>query len=249
MKFLSLIQWGTVPSWFTVGSLLLALRIVLRDRKSSERAQVHSLGIWSEIDGTPSLPGGTRNDQIMFRFLFKNSSELPLEVAQVAWSFNTVWGIREPDLVACDNHEVKASIEVRRYVPGKKDTRRYLTEMQIPPGQEKPTSWWPIILAETAPEDDAILSFLSGGIKEVIDYMLVIDNSGRRWKVRPRKSKPAKRIRWYSWSLPNYPPEWQNPIWRRMRTSKAKAKALVKKARKQIENKRRDRPDAVSDAK
>lgn len=47
-------DWGTIPAWFSAilsgGSVLLALYIILRDRKKAERADATQVVCWTSID-------------------------------------------------------------------------------------------------------------------------------------------------------------------------------------------------------
>lgn len=215
-------DFGDVPSWIGAGSLLLAFRIFLKDRSRSDRAQVDTVGIWGDIERGTVLPGGSRNDGVKVQMHIRNAADLPIEVHQVAFSFNTQWGIPVGD----------ASQPVHKFVPGKADVMRTMTPVGVAPRKKWSGSWVPINLTHTAPADDAELSFLSDGVKCVITYALITDNAGRRWETRQRQGKLAKRIRWYSRTGEYYPLEWQNPVGRKFRIFKAKAKQRMRRIRR-----------------
>lgn len=216
---------GNVPSWIGAGSLLLAFRIFLRDRSRSDRAHVDKVGIWGDIERGVVLPGGPRNDDVKVQIHIRNATELPIEVHQVAFTFHTRWGIPVGDAP-------EPIVRVRQYVPGKADVMRFMGPVGIAPQTTWEGQWTPVNLTHTAPADDAELYFFSDGVKCVITYALITDNAGRRWEARQRQGKPAKRIRWYSRSGAHYPVEWQNPIGRKFRIFKAKAKERTRNIRR-----------------
>jgi hypothetical protein len=208
---------GNIPSWIGAGSLLLAFRIFLRDRSRSDRAQVDTVGIWGDIERDVVVSGGPRNDDVKVQIRIKNASDAPIEVNRVAFTFHTQWVIPTDDTS-------DPAVRVRRCVPGRTDVMRFMGPIGIAPQTTWEGQWIPINLTHTAPAEDAELFFFSDGVKCVILYSLITDNAGRRWEARQRKGKAAKRIRWYSRSGTHYPVEWQNPIGRRFRIFKAKAK-------------------------
>jgi hypothetical protein len=225
-------HWGDVPEWLAAGSLLLAFQIFRRDRAKSDRAQVDSVGVWPEVRGSASLPGGPRHDEVGIRWCIRNASDRPVEVDQVAWSFETQWGVPAPTQPVPPDHPDFPALEVRKYVPGKPDVLRLLGMMAVPPQKTQRSLWFPIVLTGLAPDADALLSFMSGGIRPIVKYILVTDNSGRRWETRLKRGKRARRIHWYSRRGPHYPSEWQSPVGRRFRALKAKAREWARKLRR-----------------
>jgi hypothetical protein len=97
---------------------------------------------------------------------------------------------------------------------------RFIGPIEISPQTTWKSQWVAVNLTHTAPENAAWLDFTSEGMRCAISYALITDNAGRRWETRHQKGKQAKRIHWYSRSGINYPPEWQNPIGRRVRVLK-----------------------------
>jgi hypothetical protein len=47
---------GNVPAWLGAGSLILACLVFMRDRTSSERAQVDLVGAWATVEYERSAP-------------------------------------------------------------------------------------------------------------------------------------------------------------------------------------------------
>jgi hypothetical protein len=218
-------NWGDVPEWLAAASLLLAFRIFLRDRARSDRAQADKVGIWGKIKRDPSFLSGQRVDDVEVQMCIRNASDLPIEVIQTAWTLQTRWGIPFGD------HPYPEVI-ARQYVNGKPDVMRFLGAVGVAPQETWQSQWYPISLTHTAPADDAMLLIFSEGVKCVIRYALITDNAGRRWEIRQRQGKSAKRIRWYSRSGPHYPVEWQNPAARTFRVLKARAKERSKNLRR-----------------
>jgi hypothetical protein len=204
----------------------------LRDRARSDRTQVDTVGIWGMIKRDPALPGGRRVDDVEIKIHIRNASELPIEVIQMAWTLQTQW------LIPSEDHPYP-EVMVRRSMKGKPDVMRFLGAVGVAPQETFASQWYPTNLAHTAPADDTLLLFFSEGVKCVISYALITDNADRRWEVRQRQGKPAKRIRWYSRSGPHYPVDWQNPVGRRFRVLKAKAKEWVRQSRERARNLRR----------
>jgi hypothetical protein len=222
----------TFRSGLPLAPLLLAFQIFRRDRVKSDRAQVDSVGVWPEVTVRASLPGGPRHDAVEIRWCIRNASDRPVEVDQVAWSFETQWGVHVPTQPVPPDHPDYPALEVRKYVPGKPDDLRLLNMMAVAPQETQKSFWFPIVLTGLAPEIDALLSFMSGGVKPVIKYVLVTDNAGRRWEMRLKRGKRARRIYWYSRRGPYYPSEWQGPLGRRFRTLKVMARAWARKLRR-----------------
>jgi hypothetical protein len=219
-------NWGDVPEWLAAGSLLLAFRIFLRDRARSDRAQADKVGIWGKIKRDPSFLSGQRVDDVEVQMCIRNASDLPIEVIQIAWTLQTRWGIPFGD------NKPYPELPIRQYVKGKADVMRFLGAVGAAPQETWQSQWYKVNLTHTAPADDAMLLIFSEGVKCVISYALITDNAGRRWEVRQRQGKSAKRIRWYSRSAPHYPMEWQNPVARRFRVLKAEAKEWARNLRR-----------------
>ena len=224
-------DWGNIPAWIGAGSLLLAFRIFLRDRNKADRGQVDALGVWWEIDGEPSMPGMRRVDDIKFRIMVRNASDLPIEATQIAWTIKTRWAVpdlTQPLLPKTDPNYPGVYI-VRA---GLDDSLRFTGPAKIPPQQTFEGQWLTINLTHTAPEKEAWLDPTSEGLQCVIIYGLFTDNAGRRWETRHQKGKQARRIRWYSRTDPYYPIAWQNRIGRGSRVVKARLSERVKRYRR-----------------
>jgi hypothetical protein len=202
---------GTVPAWLGAGSLLLAFRIFLRDRSRSDRAQVDGVGVWGVIQrGGGDRPGRTLHDEVKVRIVIRNATDLPIEVHQVAFTFQTKWVVAPTDV---DDIAVRAL----GGTTGKTDMLRFMGPTGIAPRETTDGSWVTVNLARLAPVDGARLSIYSDGVKCVIMHALIVDNAGRRWEARQKQGKSAKRIRWYSRPGKSYPMEWQSPAWRKIR--------------------------------
>jgi hypothetical protein len=73
----------------------------------------------------------------------------------------------------------------------------------VPPGDTL-TMPFPVNVAHLAPEG-AVQLFPIRGVTATASWLLVIDNVGRRWVVRPREGR-AKRWRWYRRREEHWPP-------------------------------------------
>jgi hypothetical protein len=219
---------GNLPSWIGAGSLLLAFRIFLRDRSSSDRAQVDAVGIWGDINREAVSPGKPRNDDIRVQIHIRNATDLPVEVHSLAFTFQARW------VVPSFSDELPGpGPDFREETPGKADTSRFFGPIGIAPQKTWDSQWITVNMTHTAPADSASLVFTSDGVKCVIKYALIVDNAGRRWETRQRQGKPARRVRWHTHSGEYYPAEWQNVLGRRFRVLKSKAKGRIRDIRTQ----------------
>ncbi len=86
------LDWGNVPAWLGAGSLILAYLVIMRDRTSSERAQVDLVGAWTTVEYERSAPDvSPRVESGMVTGHVRNASELPVRVAQIAYKVESRW--------------------------------------------------------------------------------------------------------------------------------------------------------------
>ena len=189
------VDLGNVPSWLGAVSLLLAFAIFVRDRRSTDRAQVDRLGIWfteayeRRMPGTGS-PG--RVEEATIQVHVRNASDLPAEAVRLAYEVRTRWLVPAGELAYAETDGTGA-------------LRLFNDNVRIPPGEtlELPS---PVNVAHLAPEGAVQLAPF-GGVTGAVDWLFVIDNAGRRWRVRPRRER-ARRWRWY-----HRPSEYQPRKW------------------------------------
>lgn len=228
-----------MPAWLGAGSLLLAFRIFLRDRSRADREQVDKVGVWWTCEAES-------DDLIKVQWYFRNGTELPLQIRTVSWRHRVEWRVPWVDPVGeregtipmkavtlpqpfAHSHHRLAPQETLSVVP-------YSLWLEEPPPDVPDYRWL------EKPQPDATVS-TRDGISCVIDYMLVVDNAGRRWEVRPERGGPAMRVRWYSWRGRFYPTDWLPQPWRGIRQRRV---ALRIRRRRQLAS--RDvaaRPDGV----
>jgi hypothetical protein len=65
-----------------------------------------------------------------------------------------------------------------------------------------------------------------------VSWLLVVDNAGRRWELRPAKGRRAKRIRWYHRPREYQPLDWFSPPVRRLVMMRSKVRAGWEKLRR-----------------
>jgi hypothetical protein len=181
-------DWGTVPGWLAAGSLILAFVIFLRDRRNAERSQVDLVGAWGE--GTHELiaPGEAEVIQATINLHLRNASELPVTVKQLAHEVHTRWF-----------HEVQEHSVVRVYdlVDAAEPLRAFVNDLQLAPGETKELGPYGFNLAHLAPDGSNQLAW-PNGVTVRVAWLLLIDNAGRRWVVKPQKGRRARRVlRWW----------------------------------------------------
>ena len=63
----------------------------------------------------------------------------------------------------------------------------------VPPGETRSLPF-PVNVAHLAPPD-AVQLGLTDGVTPFVDWLLVVDNAGRKWEVRPETGRRAKQVR------------------------------------------------------
>jgi hypothetical protein len=210
------VDWGTVPTWIAgvAGgiSLVLALSIFLRDHINAERAQVDRIGPsrkvsypWRALD-VPELAA-----QATAEFTVRNASDLPVHVAQLAFVLRTKWAVLDTDQPAVKS----GALDVWTPVPGTDAFWSIFAPFDVAPQEVWTSGPKEQDLSHLAPEGATQLWLGGDGVKCDIAWMLIRDNAGRRWEVRPGIARRAKRIRWYSRAKEFQPPLWFSPLGRR----------------------------------
>jgi len=191
---------GTVPAWLGAGSLLLAFVIFSRDRGNTARAQVDRVGVWFTETYERRFPGvgpdQGRVEEATIAVHVRNASDLPVQVVQLAYEVRTRWMVPVLPESPVPAHEETA---------GDGCVRQFLDDFRVPPGEtlDMPS---PVNVAHLAPEG-AVQLALFRGVTGAASWLLVVDNVGRRWIVRPRKGR-ARRLRWYRRREEYWPRRW-----------------------------------------
>jgi len=79
------ISWGTAPDWVaaigTVGTLAIALAILIADRKSRERSQADRFVTWSSTTYSANIIEGVKRESWVLDVFSHNASDAPIPVA------------------------------------------------------------------------------------------------------------------------------------------------------------------------
>jgi hypothetical protein len=194
------VDLGTVPAWLGAGSLLLAFVIFFRDRGNGDRAQVDRLGVWFTETYERRFPGLSQDqdriDEASVEVHVRNASDLPLEVVRLAYEVRTRWMVPV---------QPESPVPVHVVTAGNGCVRQFLDGFRVPPGEtlSMPSN---VNVAHLAPEGAVQLSPIHG-VTGAASWLLVTDNVGRRWVIRPREGR-AKRRRWYRGPKEYWPREW-----------------------------------------
>ncbi len=195
-------QYGTVPAYFGGASLLLAFILFYRDRRRDDREQIDKVAVWVIPDWDRAFHGSDRKveptEEVRYRVSAKNSNDIPIEIAQTAFTIETSWWVLSGPLSL-------------QSVAGTEPCRLFQDSYLLPPGEQREQPEQPHYVGHRAPVGATQLDPLAGARCQV-QWILAIDNAGRRWEVRPGQGKRARRIRWYSHGRPYYPVAWKNRI-------------------------------------
>jgi hypothetical protein len=126
----------------------------------------------------------------------RNASDLPVQVIQLAFEVRTRWTVPI---------EPQGPVPAHVATPGDGCVQLFLDDFRVPPGEtlDMPS---PVNVAHLAPEG-AVQLWPIQGVTATASWLLVIDNVGRRWIVRPRQGR-AKRWRWYRKRQEYWPRRW-----------------------------------------
>ncbi len=199
-------DWGNVPGWLGAGSLLLAFRIFFRDRANKEREQVDLVGVWCVPKYEWRPPGQARVEEAKLEWFVRNGSQLPVQVAHLAYDVHSCWMVRDLEQWRDDQPGVMGPWQP---MAGTGVVRQYIEGIRVPP-QETWSQETGANVAHLVPEHADQLE-LHGGIRPEIRWVLLVDNAGRRWVAQPSSGGPTRRVRWYSWRHRDYPLAWRRP--------------------------------------
>lgn len=195
------LQWGNVAEWVgalgTAGALLFAFWLLGQDRRNAQRAQVDLVGAWGEPRYERRGPDAPRVEQTRILIYVRNGSELPIVVKQLAYSIHTRWWV-----------PVLGSKQIFEPVAGTEAACNFVNDLRVPPRDTWDNEAGPYErnLAHTAPRRAVQLDLVQG-VRCEIDWLLLVDNAGRKWEIQPIRGDRAKRLRWYSRPKEYQPPE------------------------------------------
>jgi hypothetical protein len=147
---------GSLPEWFSAGSLLLALWIFAQDRRNQARRQVDQVGVWYEILSVTQGAEPTVTVDIVAR----NASQLPVQVYWVRYQLSGWWKAASPKETAGRPRRIDRWEWPGDIPPGGGEWRKTVQHTFGPGPADKPLS---------------VLCRIAG--------VWVIDNAGRGWLV------------------------------------------------------------------
>ncbi|TDU05606.1 hypothetical protein EDD99_4131 [Streptomyces sp. 846.5] len=198
-------DWGTVPAWLGAGSLILAFRIFMRDRNNSERSQVDLVGLWGRIDSADNVDDKSGSHIATIKLYIKNGSKLPVVIAYLHHGITGRLIDSNGDAVLAGLSGSGHELNVTRR-SDIQDSKLRIGPQRIPPEEtwESPDGYE---ITYTYPRNDS----KDGPIWD-INYvalrLIVIDNAGRIWEVRPGSGVRARQIHWYSRHKPREISNW-----------------------------------------
>lgn len=202
-------DWGSVPAWLGAGSLLLAFKIFLRDRTEREQSQVERIGVWATAAYTRKKPWDRDRIEVgRVKVFVKNATDLPVTVAQIAFEMHTSWMVIDrsnwnPGPGEQFNTDAPGVWTIK---PGTSTQLSFKDRLVIPP--EDTVSWEDEVnFGHMAPED-AMQPAMWHGLELRVKWMLVVDNAGRRWEVRPTQRRSIRRVRWLHRRKEYQPADW-----------------------------------------
>jgi len=193
------VDWGNVPGWLGAFSLLLAFAVFLRDRGNTDRSQVDCVGAWAVAAYEVRSPWDQlRTFEGKVTGYLRNASQLPVRVAQVAWRIESSWSVEDKA-----QSRYPHGVGVWAIVNGPHPGKSFHNDVRVPP-QDTIKLPFGINVGHLAPEGASQLAAING-LAVHVEWMLLVDNAGRRWEVRPEKSGRAKRVRRW-WKPKEYMP-------------------------------------------
>lgn len=182
-----------IPALLSGFSVLLAFIVFIRDRMNQDRRQVDRVGAWASATYEPREPMGqprVENGTVLAHI--RNASELPIRIRKIAYRTTTTW------LVPDEGQDgLPDGVGIWTPTPGTVPVRTFHDDVVIPPGKTAKLPF-DVNVAHTAPVGATQLDLLRG-IDCHVDWLLVLDNAGRRWHVRPERGRRARRVRRWRW--------------------------------------------------
>jgi hypothetical protein len=195
------VDWGNAPAWLGAVSLLLAFTIFIRDRGNTDRSQVDRVGVWFTETYEPRFPSAgedqARVEEATIDVHVRNASDLPVHVVQLAYEVRTSWMVPV---------EPQSPMPAYMETGGEGSVQQFLNNFRVPPGEtlNGPSR---VNVAHLAPEGAVRLSPIRG-VTATANWLLVVDNVGRRWVVRPRAGRAKRWRRWHRRREDHWPRDW-----------------------------------------
>jgi len=160
-------------------------QVFVREPRKLAREQVDRLAAWAEpkaeFKRTPGKP-----HQVEVRAFLHNASTLPIQIVHAGVDVRSTWAV--PDVLQPDKR-----VEVSKPADGLETSSMFFGRFRLPPGKTH-EQVHTLDISDHAP---AASTMLWPDRAVVCDFrtILVIDNAGRRWRLRPGRSGSAKRAR------------------------------------------------------
>lgn len=191
---LSDLDWGNVPAWLSAFSLLLAFAVFLRDRGNVERTQADLVGAWATASYQRRAPWDSpRIEEGEVTAFLRNASQLPVRVARVSWRVESRWSVAD----VAQSHTTEGGVDAWSIKPGVVSQNNFHDDVRVPL-QETIEMPFAVNVGHMAPEGASQLDPLKG-IQVHVNWLLLVDNAGRRWEVRLEEGGRAKRVRRFLW--------------------------------------------------
>jgi len=187
-------DWGTVPAWLGALSLILAFTVFRRDRLNAERGQIDLVGAWSSVEYERSFPDKTPIVEGTVTAHIHNGSQLPVRIVVACYKIESNWLVPDLDATPASHGQTWAFA----VTPGTEPPIHFPGDLVATP-QTTTEVPFRVNVEHMAPAGAEYLA-PSKGIWAKVEWLLVIDNAGRRWEMRPEQGGRAKRVR--SWWRP-----------------------------------------------
>jgi hypothetical protein len=183
------------PTWLqelaAIGDFLAGITLFLlvwifnRDRRAADRAQVDKLAVWIEWDSDLGRSPG-EPFYVNVRVHLRNASKLPIEIVHVGVDVRSRWAA--PDILQADKR-----VGVFKPVEGTEKSTFIFGAIRLAPDQTYERLPYRLDISHHAPARSGML-WADRGIVCEFRSILVIDNAGRRWRLRPGRSGSAERV-------------------------------------------------------
>ncbi|MET9268083.1 hypothetical protein [Kribbella sp. NPDC003557] len=182
---------GSVPAWLGALSLILAFTVFRRDRANAERSQVDLVGAWTTVEHERSWPGDNPVVEGTVTAHIRNAGQLPVRVVKIAYKTESSWMVEDLEQPRSSHGGVVAWT----ITPGTESQMAFHGNVIVALQATEDLSFT-VNVQHMAPDRAEHLS-PTDGITARVEWLLVVDNAGRRWEIRPERGGRATRVRWW----------------------------------------------------
>jgi hypothetical protein len=183
------LDWGSVPAWLGAGSLILAFTVFLRDRNNAERAQIDLIGAWTAVEFERRWPDNPRVVEGTVIAHIRNASQLPVRVVMIAYKVESTWMVEDLE----QPQSSQSGIIAWTMTPGVEPQLTFHSDVLLAPQETKDLEFT-VNVEHMAPERGVQLA-PTNGIHSKVEWLLVVDNAGRRWEIHPERGGRATKVR------------------------------------------------------